>query len=91
MKHHQKHGDRYSRSDDWLPDFEIESDDTEYAWRSQVRVPWRKRWLDDHAFGHRSRDNEGWDADRINEMRRVRKPYGRTRRDRRRFCDDENE
>jgi hypothetical protein len=91
MKHCKKHGDRYASDDDGLPEFEVELDDTGYAWLSQISAPWRQRWLDDHDNGRRFQDNEGWDADRINEIRRARKPYGRTRRDRKRFHDEEIE
>ena len=80
MKHCKKHGDRYCRDDDWLPEIEIELDETGYAWLSQIRAPWRKRWLDDRDYGRRFRDKEGWDDDRVNEIRWARKPYGTTRR-----------
>jgi hypothetical protein len=89
MKHRKTHGDRYYQDDDCLP--EIELDETSYAGLSQVRAPSRKRWLADHDHSWRSRDNEGWDSDRIIELRRARKARGRNRRDRKRFYDEEDE
>jgi hypothetical protein len=91
MKHGKKHDDRYTSDDDWRREFEIELDDAGFARLAQIHAPWRKRWLEDHDNGRRSRDNEGWDHDWMNEIRRARKPYGRTRRDRVRFHDEEIE
>jgi hypothetical protein len=91
MKHRKKHDNRYASTDDWRSEFEIELADAGYARLSLIQAPWRKRWLEDQDNGRRSRDNEGWDNDRMNEVRRARKPYGRTHRDRNRFYDDEFE
>jgi hypothetical protein len=71
-KHRRKHGDRYSRVEDWLFEAGMEWEEMGYARLPQVCMPWRKRWLDDHDYGRRSRDNEGWDDDMVNEKKMAR-------------------
>ena len=71
-KHHKKVGDRYTR--DHVRLAEIELDESDYAGITQIRPPWRKRWLDDDFHFRRLTDNEGWDSDRINEIKQTRRP-----------------
>lgn len=88
MKNHKTRGDRDFRSQDWSPDVPLERDDT-YAWLSQMPLPPRRRWLVNHAeHVRRFRDNEGWDDDRMNELRRAGRPGKRIRRDGKRFYDE---
>ena len=88
MKNHKARRDDSSWRHDWSPDVALEQDDT-YAWLSQIHMPLRKRWREDHTEQvRRLRDNEDWDDDKMNELRRAGKPHKRVRRDRKRFSDD---
>lgn len=77
------HNSRHNASDPvW------EEDDAD--WLTNVCGPWRKRWAidTDAQFARRFKDNEGWDNDRTNEVRRDRKGFGSTRRFPKRYYDD---
>jgi hypothetical protein len=75
---------------DDAPDLTWEDGDS--AWLAYVRGPWAKKLQsNDQRNVRRCKDNEGWDDDRINEIRRARKPYGRIHRGRKRFYVDEDE
>lgn len=52
-------------------------------------MPLRKRWRENYSEQvRRIRDNEDWDDDKMNGLRRAGKPHKRVRRDRTRFSDD---
>jgi hypothetical protein len=80
----------HSHSWDDAPDLAWEDEDS--AWLAYVRGPWAKRrWSNDQRDGRRRKDNEGWDDDRVHEIRRARKPYGGMRRARKRSRSENGE
>jgi hypothetical protein len=88
MKNNKTRRDDYSWSHDWWPDVALEQDDTR-AWLSQFRIPLRKRRRENCTEQvRRLRDNEDWDDDRMNKLRRASTSHKRARRDRKRFSDD---